>query len=36
MAEHRPQSTDELRGIPGVGPKKLEEYGEAFLEVLRG
>ncbi|HXU83635.1 MAG TPA: ATP-dependent DNA helicase RecQ [Polyangia bacterium] len=36
MAERRPRSTDELRGIPGVGPKKLEEYGEAFLEVLRG
>jgi ATP-dependent DNA helicase RecQ len=36
MAERRPQSLADLRGIPGVGPKKLEEYGEAFLEVLRG
>jgi ATP-dependent DNA helicase RecQ len=35
MAERKPQSLDELRGVPGVGPKKLEEYGEAFLEVLR-
>jgi ATP-dependent DNA helicase RecQ len=36
MAERRPQSIDELRGVPGVGPKKLAEYGDAFLDVLRG
>jgi ATP-dependent DNA helicase RecQ len=35
MAERRPVTTDDLRGIPGVGPKKLAEYGDAFLEVLR-
>jgi ATP-dependent DNA helicase RecQ len=35
MAERRPLTTDDLRGIPGVGPKKLAEYGDAFLEVLR-
>jgi ATP-dependent DNA helicase RecQ len=35
MAERRPLSTDDLRGIPGVGPKKLAEYGDAFLDVLR-
>jgi ATP-dependent DNA helicase RecQ len=36
MAERRPLTTDDLRGISGVGPKKLAEYGDAFLEVLRG
>jgi ATP-dependent DNA helicase RecQ len=36
MAERRPQTVDDLRTVPGVGPKKLAEYGDAFLEVLRG
>jgi RecQ family ATP-dependent DNA helicase len=36
MAERRPVTTDDLRGIPGVGPKKLVEYGDAFLDVLKG
>jgi ATP-dependent DNA helicase RecQ len=36
MAERRPRSLDDLRTVPGVGPKKLAEYGEAFLELLRG
>jgi ATP-dependent DNA helicase RecQ len=35
MAERRPQTLDELRGIPGVGPRKLLEYGEEFLAVTR-
>jgi ATP-dependent DNA helicase RecQ len=35
MAERRPQSMDDLRTIPGVGPRKLAEYGDAFLELLR-
>jgi ATP-dependent DNA helicase RecQ len=35
MAERRPVTTDDLRGIPGVGPKKLVEYGDAFLDVLK-
>ncbi len=35
MAKHSPQTRAELLGIPGVGPVKLERYGEAFLEVLR-
>ena len=26
---------EELLGVSGVGPKKLESYGEAFLAVLR-
>ena len=34
MAERRPVSEAEMLAIPGVGPVKLERYGEAFLEVL--
>jgi ATP-dependent DNA helicase RecQ len=36
MAETRPRSETELLEIPGVGPKKLEQYGEQFLVLLRG
>jgi len=35
MAESRPTSAAELLDVPGVGPAKLERYGEEFLEVLR-
>jgi len=35
MAERKPQSLGELLAIPGVGPAKLERYGEAFLDRLR-
>ncbi len=35
MAATRPQDEAELLDISGVGPKKLESYGLAFLEVLR-
>ncbi len=34
MAERRPRTLPELLTIPGVGPAKLERYGEAFLEEL--
>ncbi|MCE9627000.1 MAG: HRDC domain-containing protein [Candidatus Eisenbacteria bacterium] len=34
--EIRPTTPEELLGVPGVGPVKLERYGEAFLEALRG
>ncbi len=36
MAERRPRTPAELLAVPGVGPKKLETYGVAFLEALRG
>ncbi|MEM1352785.1 MAG: DNA helicase RecQ [Pseudomonadota bacterium] len=36
MAERRPQTLDEMAGITGVGAKKLERYGAAFLEVICG
>lgn len=34
LAEERPLSLDEMRGITGIGPTKLARYGEAFLEVI--
>jgi ATP-dependent DNA helicase RecQ len=34
MAAQRPRTEEELRAIPGVGPKKLAAYGQAFLTVL--
>ena len=36
MAEHRPRTREGLLALSGVGPVKLERYGAAFLEVLRG
>jgi ATP-dependent DNA helicase RecQ len=35
LARRRPASDAELLTVPGVGPAKLEKYGEAFLELLR-
>lgn len=34
IAEARPASLEELALLAGVGPSKLEKYGEAVLEVL--
>ncbi|WP_299825635.1 DNA helicase RecQ [uncultured Roseobacter sp.] len=36
MAEMRPQTLDEMARVGGVGAKKLERYGDAFLEVIVG
>ncbi|MBC7479004.1 MAG: HRDC domain-containing protein, partial [Pseudorhodobacter sp.] len=36
MAQKRPQSLDAMMGITGVGTKKLESYGAAFLVVITG
>lgn len=36
MAERRPATLDEMAQIGGVGAKKLETYGRAFLEVISG
>ena len=36
MAEKRPATMDEMARIGGVGAKKLERYGAAFLEVIAG
>lgn len=35
MAQLRPRTMDELAMVNGVGPKKLGDYGEAFLKVMR-
>ena len=36
MVEQRPRDREALLGINGVGARKLERYGEAFLEVIAG
>jgi ATP-dependent DNA helicase RecQ len=35
MASERPATRSALSGIPGVGAKKLEAWGDAFLNVIR-
>jgi ATP-dependent DNA helicase RecQ len=35
MAVRRPRTASALAGIRGVGPTKLERYGERFLSLLR-
>lgn len=36
MAETRPVNLDQMAAVNGVGAKKLERYGDAFLEVING
>ncbi|MGV6840108.1 MAG: DNA helicase RecQ [Planktomarina sp.] len=36
MAETRPQNLDEMARINGVGAKKLDSFGDAFLAVING
>ena len=36
MAETRPRDLDGMARVGGVGAKKLETYGAAFLEVING
>ena len=36
MAETRTETLDQMARISGVGAKKLERYGAAFLEVITG
>lgn len=36
MAETRPMTLDAMARVSGVGAKKLESYGRAFLEVIGG
>ena len=35
IAETKPQTLAELGGVAGIGAKKLDAYGEAFLETVR-
>ena len=34
VVERRPSSLEELGEVPGIGPAKLEAYGEVLLELL--
>ena len=36
IAQENPKTLDELEQIKGIGPVKLERYGDAVLGVLRG
>jgi ATP-dependent DNA helicase RecQ len=36
IAERRPRSLAELRRVPGIGPTKLERYGDAIVAVVAG
>jgi len=35
MAAARPANLSEMETIPGIGARKLEAYGDAFLAVIR-
>ena len=35
LIDLRPGSPEEMLRVPGIGPAKLEQYGEVFLEALR-
>jgi ATP-dependent DNA helicase RecQ len=35
IASANPQNLDDLRGISGIGVKKLEAYGQEVLQVCR-
>jgi len=34
MARDRPSDLDQMLAITGIGPRKLEQFGDAFLQVL--
>jgi DNA helicase-2/ATP-dependent DNA helicase PcrA len=34
VAEARPGSLEELASVPGIGPTKLELYGDELLAVV--
>jgi ATP-dependent DNA helicase RecQ len=34
MAEQRPTTLEDMRGVQGVGDRKLSAYGDAFLDVI--
>ncbi|MYE00330.1 MAG: ATP-dependent DNA helicase RecQ, partial [Alphaproteobacteria bacterium] len=36
MLDRRPATLEEMAEVPGVGAAKLQRYGSAFLEALRG
>ena len=36
IAQEKPQTLEELRTIKGIGPVKLERYGESILAIIKG
>ncbi|TAG12612.1 MAG: DNA helicase RecQ [Rhodobacterales bacterium] len=36
MAERKPANLDQMAGIYGIGARKLDSYGAAFLDVITG
>ena len=36
MAETRPRTLDDMARLSGIGAKKLDSYGQAFLQVITG
>ena len=36
IALRNPATRDQLAAVPGVGPKKLEQYADEVLDTLRG
>lgn len=36
IAERRPRSIAELRRVPGIGPTKLDRYGEELIAIIAG
>ncbi|MCB0152948.1 MAG: HRDC domain-containing protein, partial [Caldilineaceae bacterium] len=35
VAETRPQSLEELAGLPGMGTQRLQHYGAAILDIIK-
>ncbi|MFC6748128.1 HRDC domain-containing protein [Deinococcus aquaticus] len=35
LAARQPQSPAELTDIPGLGPKRIENYGERIVQAIR-
>jgi ATP-dependent DNA helicase RecQ len=35
IAASRPTTLEQLRGIPGIGNKKLEHYGDELIALLK-
>ena len=35
MAREYPESLDDLRGISGIGEKKMAEFGEVFVAEVK-
>lgn len=36
LLEMQPRDTDQLLEVPGLGPKKIEEFGQTLLDLLHG